>query len=139
MPRPEIALQESKVQLKVLNHDLPIMGKCTVTIESKAILVVVQGKIDYLPLLGRPSLDELGMPKIDETGGLKEPNKTVKKIGNEHPMLEKIIYRYQNLFQGVGKTIRDSQEIQIHLPMKVDTIPITQKPTRVPYHLIEPL
>lgn len=115
------------------------MGKCTVTIESKAILVVVQGKIDYLPLLGRPSLDELGMPKIDETGGLKEPNKTVKKIGNEHPMLEKIIYRYQNLFQGVGKTIRDSQEIQIHLPMKVDTIPITQKPTRVPYHLIEPL
>lgn len=139
MPRPEIALQESKVQLKVLNHDLPIMGKCTVTIESKAILVVVQGKIDYLPLLGRPSLDELSMPKIDETGGLKEPNKTVKKIGNEHPMLEKIIYRYQNLFQGVGKTIRDSQEIQIHLPMKVDTIPITQKPTRVPYHLIEPL
>ena len=85
------------------------MGKCTVTIESKAILVVVQGKIDYLPLLGRPSLDELGMPKIDETGGLKEPNKTVK-IGNEHPMLEKIIYRYQNLFQGVGKTIRQPRD-----------------------------
>ena len=82
--RPEMALQESKIKLNALNHDLPIMGECTVTIENKtreteAILVVVQGKIDSLPLLGRPSLDELGMLKIDETGGLKEPNKADTK------------------------------------------------------------
>ena len=85
------------------------MGKCTVTIEKKkpreteAVLVVVQGKIDSLPLIGRPSLDELGMLKIDETGGLKEPNKEVEKIENQHPELEQTLPHYQNLFQGVGK------------------------------------
>ena len=120
--KPEIALQESKIKLKALNHDLSIMGECTVTTENKtreteATLVVIQGKIDSLPLLGRPSLDELGMLKIDETGGLKEPNKAVKKIENEHLDVKKILRRYPNLFQGVCKAIRDGQEIQIHLPI----------------------
>ena len=101
--------------------------------------MVVKGEIDSLPLLGRPSLDELGMLKIDETGRLKEPNKAVKKIENEHPELEKILHRYKNLFQGHGKATRDSQEIQIHLPTKEDAIPIAQKPRRVPYHLTKPL
>jgi len=142
--RPEMALQESTIKLKALIHDVPIIGECTVKIENQtreieATIVVVKGKIDSLPLLGRPSLDELGMLNIDETGGLKEPNKAVKKIENGHPELEKILHRYKNLFQGVGKATRDGQEIQIHLPMKEDAIPIAQKPRRVPYHLIEPL
>ena len=72
-----------------------------------ATIVVVKGKINSLPLLGRPSLDEVGMLKIDATGGLKEPNKTVKKIENETRQLEKILDRYKNLFQGVGKATRD--------------------------------
>lgn len=63
----------------------------------------------------------------------------MKKIENEHPEQEQILHRYQNLFQGVGKPIRDGQEIQIHLPMKEDTIPIAQKPRCIPYHFIEPL
>lgn len=58
--RLEIALQESKIKLTALNDDLPIMGECTVTIENKTrepeeLLVVVQGKIDSLPLFGRPT------------------------------------------------------------------------------------
>lgn len=78
--RPNMALQESTVKLKALNHDLPIMGECTVKLENPtraitATIVVVKGKIDSLPLLGRPSLDELGMLKIDETGRLKSPTK----------------------------------------------------------------
>ena len=101
--------------------------------------MVIKGKIDSLPLLGRPSLDELGMLKIDATGGLKEPNKAVKKVENENSKLEKILHHHKNLFQGVGKATRDGQEIQIHLPMKEDAVPIAQKPRRVPYHLIEPL
>ena len=142
--RPEMTLQESTIKLKALNHDLPIMGECTVKLENQtrvitAAIVVVKGKIDSLPLLGRPSLDELGMLKIDETGGLKEPNKAVKKIENKNPELEKILDRYKNLFHGVGKATRNGQEIQIHLPMKEDAIPIAQKPRRVPFHLIEPL
>ena len=142
--RPEMTLQESMIKLKALSHDLPIMGECTMKLEKQkraitSAIVVVKGKIDSLPLLGRPSLDELGMLKIDETGRLKEPDKAVKKIKNENPELEKILDRYKNLFHGVCKATRNGQEIQIHLPMKEDTIPIAQKPRRVPYHLIEPL
>jgi len=78
--RPEMALQESTIKLKALNHDLPIIGECTVKIENQtreteATIVVVKGKIDSLPLLGRPSLDELGMLKIDKTGRLKNQTK----------------------------------------------------------------
>ena len=87
-------------------------------------------------ILGRRSLDKLGMLKIDETGGLKRPNKAVKKIKNENPELEKILDWCKNLFQGVGKATRDDKEIQNHLPMKEDAIPVAQKPRRVPYHLI---
>ena len=139
--RPEMALQESSVKLKALNHDLTVMGECTVNLENPmraitATIVVAKGKIDSLPLLGRPSLDELGMFKIDETGRLKSPNKAMKKIENENPELEEILDWYKNLFQGVGKATRDGQEIQIHLRMKEDAIPIAQKPRHVPYHLI---
>ena len=119
------------------------MGECTMKLENPtraitATIMVVKGNIDSLPLLGRPSLDELGMFKIDETSRLKSPNKAMKKIENENPELEEILDWYKNLFQGVGKATRDGQEIQIHLPMKEDAITITQKPRRVPYHLIEP-
>ena len=56
----EMALQESTIKLKALNHDLPIMGECTVKLENQmraitATIVVVKGKINSLPLLGRPS------------------------------------------------------------------------------------
>ena len=61
--RPEMALQELTVKLKALNHDLSIVGECTVKLENPtraitATIVVVKGKIDSLPLLGRPSLDQ---------------------------------------------------------------------------------
>ena len=86
--RPEMALQESMIKLKALNHDSPIMGEWKwVKLENQmraitAAIMVVKGKIDSLPFLRRASLDELGMLKIDETGGLKEPTKAVKKIEN---------------------------------------------------------
>ena len=77
-------LQESDIKLKALNCDLPMKGECTVQIENQTrertkTIVVIKGKIDSLPLLRRPRLDELRMLKIDATGGLKEPNKAVNK------------------------------------------------------------
>ena len=139
-----MALQESNIKLKVLNHDLPIKRGCTIQIENqtretKATMVAIKGKIDSLPLLGRPGLDELGMPKIDETGRLREPNKTVKKVEDGDPELEKILNRHKTLFQGVGKEQRDSQKIQVYLPIKEDAVPTAQKPWHVPFHVIEPL
>lgn len=99
-----MAIQESTIKLKALNHDLPIMGECTVKLENQTraitpAIVFVKGKIDSLPVLGRPSLDELGMLKID----LKEPNKAVKKSENENPELEKIINRFSQSWQGNKK------------------------------------
>jgi len=84
-----MALQESTIKLKALNQDLPIMGECTMKLENQtraitAAIVVVKGKIDSLPLLGRSSLDKLAMLKINETGRLKEPK---LKIENENPEL----------------------------------------------------
>ena len=138
--RPEMALQESTIKLKALNQDLPIMRECTMKLENQtraimAAIVVVKGKIDSLPLLGRPSLDKLAMLKINETGRLKEPK---LKIENENPELEKIQDQYKNLFQGVGKATRDSQEIQIHLLMKEDAIPIAKKPSPISSHWTTP-
>lgn len=108
-----MAIQESTIKLKALNHDLPIMGECTMKLENQtraimAAIMFVKGKIDSLPLLGRPSLDELGMLRIDETGGLKEPNKAVKKIENENPELEEILDRFSRSWQGNKKWSRDT-------------------------------
>lgn len=107
-----MALQPTTIKLKSCNHDLPIKGECTVRIENQtrktnANIVVVKGKIDCLPLHGRPSLGELCMLKIDETGGLKEPNKTVNKVR-----------------QGNERWSRNSN----HLPLKENATPIAQKP-----------
>lgn len=88
--RPGMALKESTIKLKVLNHNLPIMGECTMKLENQmrtitTTIVVVKWNTDSLPLLERSSLDELGMLKIDESGRLKRPNKAIKKIENENP------------------------------------------------------
>ena len=47
--RPEMALEESKIELKALNHDLPIIGEFTTKIENQtrettATIAVVKGK-----------------------------------------------------------------------------------------------
>ena len=59
--------------------------------------MIIEGRIGFLPLIGRPSFDELGMLRIDETRGLKEPNKAMKKVQNENPELKKILHRYAPL------------------------------------------
>ena len=82
--RPEIRLHKSKFKVKALTHDLKIKGECSVQLENQtrrweAKLVVIEETNDSLPLLGRPTLGELGILKIDQTGGLRTPNKAVRK------------------------------------------------------------
>ena len=52
---------------------------------------------------------------------------------------DEVVHRHKKLFEGIGEAQRDSQDIEIHLPLKANAIPITQKPRRVPYHLMDPL
>ena len=40
---PEMALQESTIKLKALNHDLPIMGECTVKLENQTRAITAHG------------------------------------------------------------------------------------------------
>ena len=119
-----------------------------VTIENEtritqAPLVIVEGKINSLPLLGRTTLEELGMVKIDVKGRLKEPNKpsgssNVRKLQETQPGIDELLKRYQHLFQGIGRATRNGEEIQLHLLMDKDAEPVAQKPRRIAY-LMEPL
>ncbi len=143
----KLHLYESKIKLNTLKEKLPVKGECNVTIENETRqtqvpLVIVEGKINSLPLIGRATLEELGMVKIDESGRLKEPNKpiqNIRKLQQTTPSVEEILEPYQDLFHGIGRATRNGEEIQLHLPMKEDAEPVAQKPRRVAYHLMDPL
>ncbi len=139
--RPEIRLKKSRTKLRALLQDIPVLGECSVSIKTR--IIVIKGKMDSLPLIGRPTLSNLGMVLIDETGGLaKQTEKEtteVKKTTTTNRKLEKILQRYDDRFHGIGKAKRDGKDIEIHLPMNENATPIAQKPRRVPYHLLDPL
>ena len=142
---PDLELCKTKIKLKTLKEDLPIVGECDATIENKtrttdAKIIIIQGKMDSLPLLGRQTLEELGMVKFDATGGLEQPNReTTKNVHKLETGSDEVVHWHRKLFEGIGKTQRDGQDIEIHLPLKENAIPITQKPRQVPYHLMDPL
>jgi hypothetical protein len=146
--RSEIRLKKSRTKLRALLQDIPVLGECSVTIrnqtrQTRTRIIVIRGKMDSLPLIGRPTLSNLGMVLIDETGNLENSREKdthkVKKTDATYPKLEEILGKYEGRFHGVGKAERDGEVIEIHLPMNEDATPIAQKPRRVPYHLLEPL
>lgn len=60
---PELQVRQSKVKLNTLKEKLPVKSECMVSIENEtritqAPMVIVQGKINSLPLLGRTTLEE---------------------------------------------------------------------------------
>ena len=53
-----INLEETKIKLKTLTNELPIIGECQVTMGNEtrktwATIPIIQGRIDSQPLLGR--------------------------------------------------------------------------------------
>ena len=93
--------------------------------------------MDPLPLLGCQTLEELGMVKFDATGGLKQPNRvTTKNVHKLETGSDEVVHRHKKLFEGIGKAQHDDQDIEIHLSLKENAIPITQKPRQVSYHLM---
>jgi len=102
--------------LKTLIEDLPVLGECTVILETEtrktqATIAVIQGKRDSLPLLGSQILEDLGMVKFYATGGLKNPNcheiKAISKVDTRHEQLDRILHQYQGQFVGIGKAQPD--------------------------------
>ena len=144
-------MEDTKIKLKTLRDEIPVIGEADVIMSNQTrsvntTIVIIQGTIDSPPLIERKTLEELGMLIIYATGQLKTPNKDVKAInaGNEetgdgHTKLNEILDRYKERFQGIGKAMRDGDEIKIKVPMKENATPIAQKPRRVPYLLTDPL
>ena len=74
-----IALRGSSTRLSTLQNELHVSGEFKATARNETrgtdtIFVVVKGKINSPPLLGRKTLIELGMLEIRPDGSLKESN-----------------------------------------------------------------
>ena len=142
---PNVTLKRSAIKLKALTEDLPVMGEVDVFISTQThtvstTTVIIKGKIDLPPLTGRQTLEDLGMVLIDPAGRLKSPEKHIKnmctsKKNQNNAELEATLERYKERFTGIGRAMRDGQEIQISMPMKDNATPIAQNPRKVPYLL----
>ena len=137
---PNLELHDIQIKLKTLTEDLPVLGECDVAMENKtrktqATIAVIQGKIDSLPLLGRQTLEDLGMIKFDATGGLKGPNrdkiKTINKVETGNKELDIILHQYEGWFAGIGKAKRDGHNIEAKEGSKT-SCPKTTKSTLTP-------
>ena len=74
--RSEIRLKKSRTKLRALLQDIPVLGERSVTIrnqprQTRTRIIVIRRKMDSFPLIGRPTLSNLGMVLIDETGNLE--------------------------------------------------------------------
>ena len=76
---PELKIKATKIKLKALK-ELPVIGEVDVEMSNETLtvptsIIVIKGKIESPPLIGRQTLEALGMLLIDVTGSLKSPNK----------------------------------------------------------------
>ena len=135
-------LEQCQIKLNTLQHPLHVKGKFETIIRNQtcgkpATFVVVKGRINSPPLLsGKDTLIELGMLKLRPDGGLTSPNamriendkpKTVKSTTNqpEQQEMDKIIAKYDHLFQGIGKITdkKNNREIYGQFHMKAEAEP----------------
>ena len=77
----EMKLRETKIKLKALREELPVHGAADVEMSNETrivrkTIIVTKGKIVSPPLIGRQTLDALGILLIDATSCLKNPNKS---------------------------------------------------------------
>ena len=151
----DIMLKASSTKISTLQNDLKVSGEFKATARSQTrgtetTFVVVKGKINSPPLLGKKALTELGMLEIRPDGSLKEANElrirysnNVKSVLDDKAKsdLEKILQQYDDVFKGIGKIFdkKNNEEFLVNFSMKLDATPITQKPHPVPYNLQEPL
>ena len=138
----KIELQPSKVKLKTIQGKLTTKGEFNATIsnenhEIQSKIIVITGHMDSAPLLGKETLLQLGMLKLDPQGSLRESS--VKKVGSQEDY-EEILKKY-DVFEGIG-LIRDkinNEEIYAKFNMKDNVNPVAQKARPVAYYLQKPL
>ena len=90
---PQLRIKATKIKLKALKEELPVMGEVDVEMsnETRTVptsIIAIKGKIDSPPLIGRQTFEALGMLLIDVTGSLKSLNKTVKTVNKQQNTTE---------------------------------------------------
>ena len=135
-----IALQESSTRLNTLQNELHV-HVATARNETRGTdttFVVIKGKINSPPLLGRRTLIELGMLVIRPDGSLKgskelrrTDNKAVKSILNSKAKsdIETILQQHEEVFKCIGKIFdtKNNEEFLVKFSMKADATPVTPK------------
>ena len=150
-----IALQESSTRLNTLQNELHVSGEFKATARNETrgtdtTFVVIKGKINSPPLLGRRKLITLGMLEIRPDWSLKgsnelrrTDNKAVKSILNSKATsdIETILQQHEEVFWCIGKVFdtKNNEVFLVKFSMKADATPVAQKPRPVPYYLQEPL
>ena len=124
----------------MLKNELNVSGelKDAARNETRGIettFVVIKGKINSSPFLGRKALFELGMLEIRTDGFLKElnqlrrnDNKAVKSVLDDKAKfdLDKILKQHDEVFQKIGKISdkKNNEEFLVKISMKPDAIPV---------------
>ena len=139
-------LDPSKDILKTLQSDLVVKGEFHTTIRiknrgAKSKFLVIEGKMDFPPLLSKNTLIGLGMIKIDRDGTLKETNEFRIKSVKPTDDIEALLSEYNDNCQGIGcfQDKSTGKEIKVKLEMDPEAIPVAQQLRPVPYHLHKPL
>ena len=141
-------LETSQVKLHNLKTELPVKGQVDATVRNATCgvntkFIILKGRMNSPPLLGRETLIKLGMIQIKPDGSFAETNdlriRATRKI--ENPEIRKILEKYSDVFQGIGCIVdkKNQQELYAQFRMKPEAIPLAQKPRQVPYYLQEPL
>ena len=101
-------LLQTKETLRTLQSNLRVIGEFPVTLRNKTRgtqtrFLVIEGHMDSPPLLGKHTLEELGMLKIDPGGCLKASNELrIKSVRKPQADTEVILKEYSDVFQGIG-------------------------------------
>ena len=149
-------LTESTTKLSTLQNKLPVKGEFLTTVRNQTRgvetkFVVIKGRINSPPLLGKGTLIELGMLQIKPDGTLKEPNElgiqrervnsVVSQKLQPSKEVSQLLDKFDVVFQGIGKIAdkKCDKDFTVKFSMKPDAVPVAQKPRPIPYYLQEPL
>ena len=108
-------------RVKTIQGELPVEGKFETIIRNKnrgikTKFIVVRGHINYLLLVGRDTLIELGMMILKQTENLKETNeRKIKRICgiNEPKSTKELIEEYEDVFHGMGTLRQENHRSMI--------------------------
>jgi len=135
-------LDPPSVGVKTIQCKLEPIGEFRATVRTKyrgirTTFTVLKGKMDSPPLLSKDTSRELGFLLKDKEGRLNGTNEMkIKKTPTMRPEEQ-----FPACFEGIGeiKDMRNNTNMEVHLEIEEDAIPVAQKPRHVPYYLVKPL